>query len=182
MKHDSDKSGWISPLKPISPFDIPSETTDERQSLVVIVPLSLKCIPLLHLEVSSNPGASSVTLAQENLTNEASGSDPDLLVLGFQELDLSTEALLYATSTLREDAWVSAILAGLGEKGILYEKVLGFLRFLCRDLMNDVCQLASKQLVGMLIIAIVKKSRLSYFSDITLSAAGAGIMGVMVQS
>jgi phosphatidylinositol-bisphosphatase len=34
----------------------------------------------------------------------------------------------------------------------------------------------------MLIIAIVKKSRLSYFSDITLSAAGAGIMGVMVQS
>jgi phosphatidylinositol-bisphosphatase len=121
-------------------------------------------------------------LAQESLINEASGSDPDLLVLGFQELDLSTEALLYATRTLREDAWVSAILAGLGEKGILYEKVLGFLRFLCRDLMNDVCQLASKQLVGMLIIAIVKKSRLSYFSDITLSAAGAGIMGVMVQS
>ncbi|OAX42254.1 DNase I-like protein [Rhizopogon vinicolor AM-OR11-026] len=141
MKHGSEVSGWISPLKPISPLDIPSETTDD-------------C-------VSSSPGTSSVTLAHPSLTNEASGSDPDLLVLGFQEIDLSTEALLYATSTVREDAWVAAIFAGLGEKGILYEK------------------LASKQLVGMLVIAIVKKSRLSCFGDITLSATGAGIMGLM---
>jgi phosphatidylinositol-bisphosphatase len=49
-------------------------------------------------------------------------------------------------------------------------------------MMSNVCQLASKQLVGMLIIAIVKKSRLSCFSDVTLSVAGAGIMGIMVQS
>ncbi|OJA10505.1 hypothetical protein AZE42_07826 [Rhizopogon vesiculosus] len=141
MKRDSEKSGWISPLKPISPLDIPSETTGDH--------------------VSSSPGTSSVTLAHPSLTNEASGSDPDLFVLGFQELDLSTEALLYATSTVKEDAWVAAIFAGLGEKCILYEK------------------LASKQLVGMLIIAIVKKSRLSCFGDITLSATGAGIMGLM---
>jgi phosphatidylinositol-bisphosphatase len=119
-------------------------------------------------------------LAHENLTSGAGGSDPDLIVLGFQELDLSTEALLYATSTTKEDAWAAAIFAGLGEKGILYEKVSCFHHFLCCDIMSNVCQLASKQLVGMLIIAIVKKSRLSCFSDITLSAAGAGIMGVMV--
>lgn len=49
--------------------------------------------------------------------------DPDILVLGFQELDLSTEALLYSTKTLREEAWTSAIFAGLGEKAEIYEKV-----------------------------------------------------------
>lgn len=50
-------------------------------------------------------------------------SDPDMLVLGFQELDLSTEALLYSTKTIREEAWCTAVFAGLGEKAILYEKV-----------------------------------------------------------
>jgi inositol polyphosphate 5-phosphatase INPP5B/F len=49
--------------------------------------------------------------------------DVDLIVLGFQELDLSTEALLYSTTTLREDAWTSAALAALGEKGDRYDKV-----------------------------------------------------------
>jgi len=49
--------------------------------------------------------------------------DPDILVVGFQELDLSTGALLYSTETLREDAWTSAVFAGLGEKIELYDKV-----------------------------------------------------------
>lgn len=140
-KRDSENSGWISPLKSISPLDIPSDPIDEQ--------------------VTSSLRASSVTLHRESLKNEAIASDPDLLVLGFQELDLSTEALLYATSTVREDAWVEAIFAGLGEKGILYEKF------------------ASKQLVGMLIIAIGRKSRLSCFGDVRFGAAGAGIMGIM---
>ena len=50
-------------------------------------------------------------------------TDPDMLVLGFQELDLSTEALLYSTKTVREEAWCMAVFAGLGEKAVLYEKV-----------------------------------------------------------
>ena len=50
-------------------------------------------------------------------------NDPDMLVLGFQELDLSTEALIYYTSTVREDAWCHAVFAALGEKAIKYEKV-----------------------------------------------------------
>ena len=49
--------------------------------------------------------------------------DPDLLVLAFQELDLSAEALLYSTKTTREEAWCAAALAGLGEKAVEYEKV-----------------------------------------------------------
>jgi phosphatidylinositol-bisphosphatase len=62
---------------------------------------------------------------QEANEVEAVDSDPypDMLVLGFQELDLSTEALLYSTSTVREDAWCVAIFAALGEKAVLYEKV-----------------------------------------------------------
>lgn len=140
-KRNSEISGWISPLKAISPLDILPNPVDEH--------------------MTTSLGASSATLAHASLNNDAKVSDPDLLVLGFQELDLSTEALLYATSTVREDAWVEAILAGLGERGILYEK------------------LASKQLVGMLIVAIAKKSRLSCFSDIRFSTAGAGIMGIM---
>jgi len=61
---------------------------------------------------------------------EAVDSDPypDMLVLNFQELDLSTEALLYSTSTIREDAWCTAIFAALGEKAVLFEKVCFRLR------------------------------------------------------
>ncbi|KAG2134783.1 DNase I-like protein [Suillus clintonianus] len=140
-KRNSEISGWISPLKSISPLNMLSDPIDEQ--------------------VASSLGASSVRLAHESLNNEALASDPDLFVLGFQELDLSTEALLYGTSTVKEDTWVEAIFAGLGERGILYEK------------------LASKQLVGMLIVAIAKKSCLSCFGDIRFSAAGAGIMGIM---
>lgn len=50
-------------------------------------------------------------------------SDPDILVVCFQELDLSAGALLYSTEALRENAWTSAVSAGLGEKLELYDKV-----------------------------------------------------------
>ncbi len=49
--------------------------------------------------------------------------DPDIFVFGFQELDLSTEALLYSTSTIKEDSWTSAIFASLGDKASQYTKV-----------------------------------------------------------
>ena len=54
---------------------------------------------------------------------DANSDDPDVFALGFQELDLSTEALLYSSNTIREDAWTVAILAALGEKAVKYEKV-----------------------------------------------------------
>lgn len=49
--------------------------------------------------------------------------DPDIFVFGFQELDLSTEALLYSTSTIKEDSWTAAIFASLGSKASQYTKV-----------------------------------------------------------
>lgn len=55
--------------------------------------------------------------------DELDPDEPDLFVFAFQELDLSTEALLYSSSTMREDAWCYAIFAALGEKGVKYEKV-----------------------------------------------------------
>lgn len=63
------------------------------------------------------------SLKDAKLSTSSSDPDPDILVLGFQELDLSTEALLYSTSTFREDAWTTAIFAALGEKAVLYHKV-----------------------------------------------------------
>jgi phosphatidylinositol-bisphosphatase len=47
----------------------------------------------------------------------------DLIVLGFQELDLSTEALLITTTTLREDIWCEALMRDLAELGDEYVKV-----------------------------------------------------------
>ena len=52
--------------------------------------------------------------------------EPDLLVVALQEVDHSTEALFYTTSPAREDAWIAAILAALGEKAEKYEKVPDF--------------------------------------------------------
>ena len=41
-------------------------------------------------------------------------------------------------------------------------------------------QLASKQLVGMLLVLIVKKRLRPNFSDVRTASVGAGIMGLMV--
>ncbi|PPQ69978.1 hypothetical protein CVT25_001530 [Psilocybe cyanescens] len=96
-----------------------------------------------------------------SLPVDPSDPDPDLFVLGFQELDLSTEALIYSTGTMREDAWCNAVFASLGEKGEKYEK------------------LTSKQLVGMLIVVIVKKTLTSCFGGVRTAMSGAGILGIM---
>ena len=54
---------------------------------------------------------------------EAPTSPSDLIVLGFQELDLSTEALLITSTTLREDLWCEALMRDLAELGDQYVKV-----------------------------------------------------------
>lgn len=55
-------------------------------------------------------------------------SGPDILVFGMQEVDRSAEALLYSTSTLKEELWVQAINNGLGPVvSSQYEKVRGSL-------------------------------------------------------
>ncbi|THV02214.1 DNase I-like protein [Dendrothele bispora CBS 962.96] len=133
----------------------PSATTVQTENSVLPSPASSTSVysPII---VETEP-----VLVPTLNADQTDPSDPDMLILGFQELDLSAEALIYSTSTVREDAWCTAIFAALGEKGGMYEK------------------LASKQLVGMLIIIIVKKSLKSCFSNIMTSSAGVGLMGYM---
>jgi hypothetical protein len=70
--------------------------------------------------------------------------DPDIFVLGFQELDLSAEALIYYASTAREDAWCHAIFAALGEKAIKYEKVRHVMFFLAIQLILFIFEVSLK--------------------------------------
>ncbi|KAI6002138.1 DNase I-like protein [Pisolithus albus] len=135
---NSARQPWISPLEPLSPLELLCDSPSEEDD---------------NDDPSTKPAA--------NNTLGMKGGDPDIFVLGFQELDLSTEALLYATSSTKEEMWTTAIFAGLGEKGVLYEK------------------LVSTQLVGMLLIVIVKKVLRSCLTDVRFCYAGAGIMGFM---
>lgn len=49
--------------------------------------------------------------------------EPDILIFGFEEVDLSTGALLYSVSTALEEAWTQSILTGLGQHAHSYVKV-----------------------------------------------------------
>ncbi|KAF9552113.1 DNase I-like protein [Agrocybe pediades] len=148
-------------------------TTTKRDSMATLLPPVKTVSPFSLREFIPNPfdwvapktpGEEKGLEEEESLprrVDESDPDDPDMLVLGFQELDLSTEALLYSTRTTREDAWTLAVFAALGEKAVKYEK------------------LVSKQLVGMLLIVMVKKSLKSCFGDVRTTAIGAGILGVM---
>ena len=73
--------------------------------------------------VESNGKSNALESTTSALQSADNFLDPDLFVFAFQELDLSTEALLYSTKTAREEAWTMALTAALGEKEELYEKV-----------------------------------------------------------
>ncbi|KAJ3862319.1 DNase I-like protein [Lentinula novae-zelandiae] len=141
-----DGEGVISFLLSNAPTNSSISSSDPSETLVPAIPESPE-VPTIPISKNSDPTESE--------------PDFDILVLGFEELDLSTEALLYSTSTAREDAWTVAVFAALGEKAELYEK------------------LASKQLVGMLVMVIVKKSLQSCFSNIMTTSVGAGLLGLM---
>lgn len=49
--------------------------------------------------------------------------EPDMYIFGFQELDLTTSALLYSTSKELEDKWTEAIMTSLGDAAGKYVKV-----------------------------------------------------------
>ncbi|KAF7343256.1 Inositol polyphosphate 5-phosphatase OCRL-1 [Mycena venus] len=138
---------FIPPLKDISPLSMGEVAKNPFESPA----------PAPIPESEPKPAA----LGEKDPVHTDAESGPDLLVLGFQELDLSAEALLYTTSTSKEEAWYTAVFAALGPQAELYEK------------------LASKQLVGMLIMVIVRKELKSCFSEIKSSAVGTGIMGLM---
>jgi hypothetical protein len=51
--------------------------------------------------------------------------EEDILVFGFQEVDLRSAALLVSQGTTRAYEWEAALLRGLGDKAGEYERVSG---------------------------------------------------------
>ncbi|KAH9925009.1 DNase I-like protein [Epithele typhae] len=165
----------IPPLKEVSPLNmeeiirspleaLPKPVVQEAGADAEVLSLSTPSdtMTFINIDLDAESSETAETLVRTPTKKVPEDpADPDMLVLGFQELDLSTEALLYSTSTAREDAWCTAVFAGLGEKAILYEK------------------LTSRRLVGMLLVVIVKRRLSPNFSDVRTASVGAGIMGIM---
>ncbi|GJE93071.1 DNase I-like protein [Phanerochaete sordida] len=147
-----DANKYLPPLKQLSPFALEGITKDPMEEA-----------PALRAEpdIAASGAASESSDAPVAAPPSGEDDDPDLIVLGFQELDLSASALLYSTETTREDAWLAAAMAGLGEKAVEYEK------------------LASKQLVGMLLLVLAKRTLKDCFTAVQTASVGAGLMGLM---
>ncbi|KAJ3096079.1 hypothetical protein HDU97_006225 [Phlyctochytrium planicorne] len=112
---------------------------------------------------------------------------PDLYILGFafsekrqktfivlqrfQELDLSTEAYILSDRT-KEDEWCAAIERSLGST---YVKV----GFYVEKMSLSGNKVASKQLVGMLVVVYLSESHAGRISEISCEAVGTGLLGMM---
>lgn len=84
---------------------------------------------------------------------------PDLYAIGFQELDLSAQALVLGDTT-RSHPWVEAIMLSLSK-------------------VADYHMLVTKQLVGILLVICVRQEHVPHIRSMQTAAASVGIMGIM---
>ncbi|CAO3665848.1 unnamed protein product [Umbelopsis ramanniana] len=108
----------------------------------------------------STPNESLAPWLLGNATEDEKAIEPDIYIIGLQEMDLSTEAYLWTDPT-RENAWCDAVMGGLGNRAQRYRKV------------------ASQQLVSMLIIVLAKETLSGHISEISTTYTGVGILGMM---
>ncbi|ORX34560.1 Endonuclease/exonuclease/phosphatase [Kockovaella imperatae] len=83
----------------------------------------------------------------------------DVLVFGFQEVDLRSQALLISQGNVRADEWESAILAGLDSKAEGYERI------------------AMTQYVGVMTLVFVRKTLRPHVTHVQTSERGIGLLG-----
>ncbi|KAL7419973.1 hypothetical protein Q5752_004936 [Cryptotrichosporon argae] len=85
--------------------------------------------------------------------------DDDVLVLGLQEADLRSSAMLVSQGSERADAWEKAMLDALGERSGEYEKI------------------AAVQYVGVLMVVLVRSALREHISRIDTASRGIGLLG-----
>ncbi|OXG45099.1 inositol-polyphosphate 5-phosphatase [Cryptococcus neoformans Th84] len=99
------------------------------------------------------------TLELKGLVGGEDEEGSDLIVVGLQEADLRSQALLISQGNSRADSWETALFAGLGDKAGEYEK------------------LVMTQYVGVVMIILVRKSLRPYISRVESSERGIGLLG-----
>jgi phosphatidylinositol-bisphosphatase len=96
IAHEDEKgdSAVIPPVPAVSPFEVPLPSdSDEPESV-------------LQMKKDHQP---------PNVGDEPAKKPADVITLSFQELDLSTAALIYSTEKSREEAWAQAVLRSLNK-------------------------------------------------------------------
>jgi len=105
--NNNEQKHFIPPLKELPPLPLSEKGTGEAS-------------PLHGYHVVAHTSAFAGTEGQEG---QALSPEADMLIMGFQEIDHSTEAFFNFAGHAREEAWTTAILAALGDKAERYEKV-----------------------------------------------------------
>ncbi|OAJ37826.1 hypothetical protein BDEG_21807 [Batrachochytrium dendrobatidis JEL423] len=104
-------------------------------------------------------------LASESLVpwlGSKEAEDPDMYILGFQEVDLSTEVYIIGNNNMKEEEWSTAIEAAL-----------------VASRTDKYIKIASKQLIGMLMIVYIRRSLYPFLHDVSTESVGTGILGMM---